>query len=95
VNFFFSKRTLGLATLLGILAAVPVTASAAGLDLPHKMRVRINTNSTLKDMQLLASGIDLFAPTSDGFVEAFVTPEERNYLEESLGYELVVLSEVF
>lgn len=85
-------RAFGIAAVVSSMALAPALATNAP-EFPTKMRVLINLNSQLKDLTLAEAGIDMFAPTSDGHIEAFVTPEERTFLEQDLGYELTILSQ--
>ena len=69
---------------------IPWTVSAGTQISPRNTRVMIDMNSQLKDIQLLEAGLDLFAPTPDGWIEGFVTSEELQYLRENLGYDVLV-----
>ena len=84
-----------LSVRLGILATLSTLPSFATVEtdaLPTRLRVQIDLNSRLRDIQLMQAGLDLFAPKPDGTVEAFVTPAEHDYLTENLGYDVQVLS---
>ena len=83
-----------LIALLFTMTAEPGIAESAAHAAapPAKLRVRIDLISQPKDLQLRAAGLDLFGARPEGTIEAFVTPQERLFLERDLGYRLTVLS---
>ena len=87
----FLKWTACCVVLCAAPSARPAGAAPNEPQLPTRMRVRIDLNSQLKDLELLESGLDLFG-LAGGTIEAFVSPEERDFLEENLEYELTILS---